>query len=82
MEMKNIELLENLNCIQYQINDGIDKVIKYIYLKYIRNKTDNDNDNDNDTDNDKMTLEKFKKSILKPSKRKLNNDNNNNNDSH
>ena len=78
--MKNIELLENLNCIQYQINDGIDKVIKYIYLKYIRNKTDNDNDND--TDNDKMTLEKFKKSILKPSKRKLNNDNNNNNDSH
>lgn len=79
MEMKNIELLENLNYIQYQINDGIDKVIKYIYLKYIRNKTDNDNDND--TDNDKMTLEKFKKSILKPMRKKINNDNNNN-DSH
>ena len=77
MEMKNIELLENLNCIQYQINDGIDKVIKYIYLKYIRNKTDNEND----TDNDKMTLEKFKKSILKPMRKKINNDNNNN-DSH
>lgn len=77
MEMKNIELLENLNYIQYQINDGIDKVIKYIYLKYIRNKTDNDND----TDNDKMTLEKFKKSILKPMRKKINNDNNNN-DSH
>ena len=75
--MKNIELLENLNCIQYQINDGIDKVIKYIYLKYIRNKTDNEND----TDNDKMTLEKFKKSILKPMRKKINNDNNNN-DSH
>jgi len=75
--MKNIELLENLNYIQYQINDGIDKVIKYIYLKYIRNKTDNDND----TDNDKMTLEKFKKSILKPMRKKINNDNNNN-DSH
>jgi hypothetical protein len=77
MEMKNIELLENLNYIQYQINDGIDKVIKYIYLKYIRNKTDNEND----TDNDKMTLEKFKKSILKPMRKKINNDNNNN-DSH
>jgi len=77
MEMKNIELLENLNYIQYQINDGIDKVIKYIYLKYIRNKTYNDND----TDNDKMTLEKFKKSILKPMRKKINNDNNNN-DSH
>lgn len=75
--MKNIELLENLNYIQYQINDGIDKVIKYIYLKYIRNKTDNEND----TDNDKMTLEKFKKSILKPMRKKINNDNNNN-DSH
>lgn len=74
MEMKNIELLENLNYIQYQINDGIDKVIKYIYLKYIRNKTYNDND----TDNDKMTLEKFKKSILKPMRKKINNDNNNN----
>jgi len=74
MEMKNIELLENLNYIQYQINDGIDKVIKYIYLKYIRNKTDNDND----TNNDKMTLEKFKKSILKPMRKKINNYNNNN----
>lgn len=77
MEMKNIELLENLNYIQYQINDGIDKVIKYIYLKYIRNKTYNDND----TDNNKMTLEKFKKSILKPMRKKINNYNNNN-DSH
>jgi hypothetical protein len=77
MEMKNIELLENLNYIQYQINDGIDKVIKYIYLKYIRNKTYNDND----TNNDKMTLEKFKKSILKPMRKKINNYNNNN-DSH
>ena len=75
--MKNIELLENLNYIQYQINDGIDKVIKYIYLKYIRNKTYNDND----TNNDKMTLEKFKKSILKPMRKKINNYNNNN-DSH
>jgi len=75
--MKNIELLENLNYIQYQINDGIDKVIKYIYLKYIRNKTYNDND----TDNNKMTLEKFKKSILKPMRKKINNYNNNN-DSH
>ena len=77
MEMKNIELLENLNYIQYQINDGIDKVIKYIYLKYIRNKTYNDNDRDNN----KMTLEKFKKSILKPMRKKINNYNNNN-DSH
>ena len=68
MELKNLELLENLNYIQYQINYGIDKVIKYIYLKYIENETD-----------DKISFDEFKKSILKPMRRNLNNNNNNNN---